>query len=125
MGLVPVLPAGPVSTVPKSVTSWEKIICTLLVVVCPTSAWVSVKLALVLSAVAKIMYCRSGGWVALANGSTGAGNSLEMASPLLSVVVVSSNVGNPPGGKGATCCQLTVLFWMGLPLASVTLTTMG
>src|ERR1019366_123426 len=48
----------------------------------------------------------------------------EKASPLLSVVLVPSKA----GGRRAvedTSVQLTVLPAMGLPLASVTLTTMG
>src|ERR1035437_351900 len=122
MGLVPGLPAGPVSSVPKSgVTSASWTIWALGLAV--ASAWVSTKLTLALSTVALMMLCRKG-VKAEPSGVFVGMYSLEMESPLLSVTVVGSDENVPPGVEETTC-QLTVLPAMGLPLASVTLTTLG
>src|ERR1017187_9885954 len=123
MGAVPVVPAGPVSTVPAGgATSCGKMNSALLLLV-SVSAWVIVKLTLAVSAMALMTVCRNGVMAFPLASPNAVGR--EKASPLPSVTLVMSKVGGGPAAPEDTSPQLTVLPAMGLPLASDTLTTMG
>src|ERR1019366_5048227 len=124
MGAVPVVPAGPVSTVPAGGATRLGKMNSLLLLLVSVSAWVIVKLTLALSAMALMTVCRNGVTAfPLANPDT---CGREKASPLPSVTLVMSKEGGRPGAPAEdTSPQLTVLPAMGLPLASDTFTTMG
>src|ERR1017187_528435 len=123
MGAVPVVPAGPVSTVPAGgATSCGKMNSALLLLV-SVSAWVIVKLTLAVSAMALMTVCRNG----VTAFPLGDNNTFgrEKASPLGFVTLVMAKLGGKPPPDEDTSPQVTVLPAMGLPLASDTLTTMG
>src|ERR1035441_2016770 len=122
MGVVPGLPAGPVSVgggpgnqAGLAVTLWAPVSEEM-------SAMVSVKLALTPSTEALMTLCRNG--VCIVVVCSAPWYSVETESPLLSVTVVEGNTGWRIPEKD-TSPQVTVLPAMGTPLASLTLATMG
>src|ERR1035441_4607676 len=120
MGTVPVVPAGPVSTVPTG--GALRLVEMSSEPLTSVSAWVIVKLTLAVSAMALMTVCRNG----VTAFPLGENNTFgrEKASPLLFVTLVMSKLGAKAPAKD-TSTQVTVLPAMGLPLASDTLTTMG
>src|ERR1019366_10447886 len=115
MGTVPVVPAGPVSTVPIGGAS-RLVEMNWALLWLSVSAWVIVKLTLAVSAMALMTVCRNG----VTAFPLGDNNTFgrEKASPLGFVTLVIAKLGGKPPPDEDTSPQVTVLPAMGLPLAS-------
>src|ERR1019366_9757012 len=97
MGTVPVVPAGPVSTVPIGGAS-RLVEMNWALLWLSVSAWVIVKLTLAVSAMALMTVCRNGVMAFPLASPNAVGR--EKASPLPSVTLVMAKVGGGAGGRG-------------------------